>query len=264
MTASGKGGLQAFSWSRAHSMFHQWSGSMLPGTRTTRNPPSTSSAMPANGCRLTNAAMPSPHITSAGSATIHTAGPGFRKKKRPGSAGFSDLPICLTSKSLTDFHPDGDFPFISQQLAWHQQKFMLKYSFHQTAYAAYRPNLLGNNLIQNMIKDYNGHTYWISGNIRSFCHEESKFPKWLNVAVGYGAEGMTGAFSNAESTDGHQIPAFTRYRKFFLSVDVDLTRIPTKSPFLRTMFTLLSFIKIPAPAIGYSTQGSWSFYPLYY
>ena len=158
----------------------------------------------------------------------------------------------------------GSMMFISQQLAWHQQKFMLKYSFHQTAYAAYRPNLLGNNLIQNMIKDYNGHTYWISGNIRSFCHEESKFPKWLNVAVGYGAEGMTGAFSNAESTDGHQIPAFTRYRKFFLSVDVDLTRIPTKSPFLRTMFTLLSFIKIPAPAIGYSTQGSWSFYPLYY
>ena len=154
--------------------------------------------------------------------------------------------------------------FIGQQLAWHEQRFTLKYSFHQTHYAPYNPNLLGNNLIQNMIKDYNGHSYWVSGNISSFLPQGSKFPKWLNIAVGYGAEGMTGAFSNATDQNGQPVVPFTRYRKFFLSVDIDLTRIPTKSKLLKGVFTVLSFIKIPAPTLEYNTLGQFKVYPVYY
>ena len=45
----------------------------------------------------------------------------------------------------------GSAIFVGQQLLWHQQKFSLKYSFHQTQYAQYRPDLLGKNLIQNSI-----------------------------------------------------------------------------------------------------------------
>ena len=115
-----------------------------------------------------------------------------------------------------------------------------------------------------MIKDYNGHSYWISGNISSFLPEGSKFPKWLNIAVGYGAEGMTGAFNNSLDQNGQPIPQFSRYRKFFLSVDIDLTRIPTKSKVLKGIFTVLSFIKIPAPALEYNTLGQLKFYPFYF
>ncbi len=158
----------------------------------------------------------------------------------------------------------GSMIFIGQQLAWHEQRFSLKYSFHQTQFAAYRPDLLGNNLIQNMIKDYNGHTYWISGNISSFLPEGSKFPKWLNIAFGYGAEGMVGAFSNSMSQNGQPIPAFPRYRKFYLSLDVDLTRIPTKSTLLKGIFNVLSFIKIPAPAIEYNSLGQFKMHMIYY
>jgi len=170
--------------------------------------------------------------------------------------GFS--PGDLTANTL------GVMIFVSQQLGWHEQRFSLKYSFHQTQYAAYRPDLLGSNLIQNMIKDYNGHSYWISGNISSFLPRSSKFPKWFNVAVGYGAEGMTGAFGNSAIHGRQPIPDFPRYRKFFLSVDVDLTRIPTRSKFLKGLFTVLSFIKIPAPAIEYNTLGQIKFHPFYY
>ena len=136
--------------------------------------------------------------------------------------------------SLGDFTANtmGSIIFIGQQLAWHEQRFSLKYSFHQTKFAQYRPDLMGDNLIQQMIKDYNGHSYWISGNISSFLSEGSKFPKWLNVAMGYGAEGMTGAFNNSVDQNGQPIPQFPRYRKFFLSIDIDLTRIPTKSKVL--------------------------------
>jgi hypothetical protein len=72
---------------------------------------------------------------------------------------------------------------------------------------------------------------------------------------------MTGASSN---TAGPNIPPQERYRRFMLSVDVDLTRIPTHSKFLKGVFTVLSFIKIPSPAIEYNTLGNFRFYPLYY
>lgn len=170
--------------------------------------------------------------------------------------GFS--PGDLTANTL------GSMIFVGQQLAWHEQRFSLKYSFHQTKYAQYRPDLLGDNLVQNMIKDYNGHSYWISGNISSFLPEHTRFPKWLNIAVGYGAEGMTGAFSNTAGHNGQPVPEYRRYRKFFLSVDVDLTRIPTKSKVLRGIFTVLSFIKIPAPALEYNTLGQFKVHPFYY
>ena len=118
--------------------------------------------------------------------------------------------------------------FIAQQLAWQEQRVLLKYSFHQSDYWEKRPNLLGENLAQNMLKDYNGQTYWMSANIASFLSEESKFPKWLNVAVGYGADGMLGAFNN------NAFPEIERQRQYYLSLDIDLTRIKTKSKFANT------------------------------
>lgn len=154
--------------------------------------------------------------------------------------------------------------FMAQQFAWDEQRMLLKYSYHPTQYPQYRPELLGDNLIQNMLKDYNGQTYWLSGNIHSFLREGSKFPRWLNVAIGYGAEGMTGANGDAGGTPSDQIPQFVQYRKFFLSVDVDLTRIPTRSKFLKGIFTILGFIKIPAPALEYNTLGQFKFHPFYF
>ena len=141
---------------------------------------------------------------------------------------------------------------------------MLKYSFHQTKFASIRPDLLGDNLIQNMVKDYNGHTYWLSGNIASFLPKTSKFPKWINVAFGYGAEGMTGAISNPDSVNHKKIPDFVRYRQFYLSLDVDLTRIPTHSKVLKALCTIFSFIKVPFPAVEYNTLGQFKFHAIYF
>jgi len=50
--------------------------------------------------------------------------------------------------------------------------------------------------------------------------KESRFPKWLNVAVGYGAEGMVGSYYNPSN-----LPHFDRYRQYYLSLDIDFTRI---------------------------------------
>ena len=154
--------------------------------------------------------------------------------------------------------------FIGQQLAWSEQRFLIKFSFHQTEYPQYNPELLGKNLIQEIIKDYNGETFWLSGNIHSFLRKKSRFPKWLNVAFGYGAEGMTGATNNPTKYEGRPIPQFDRYRQFYFSLDVDYTRIKTRSKVLKVFFTVISFIKIPFPTLEYNTKDGLKFHYLYF
>jgi hypothetical protein len=116
-----------------------------------------------------------------------------------------------------------------------------------------------------MLKDYNGQTYWLSGNISAFLPKSSKFPKWLNVAVGYGAEGMTGAYTNpATAPDGTPIPASERYRQFYLSIDVDFSRIPTNNKTLHTILCVVNVLKFPFPALEFNTRGEILFYPFYF
>ena len=155
--------------------------------------------------------------------------------------------------------------FMGQQALWHEQRIAMKYSYHNTQFPQYRPNLLGSNLPERMLKDYNGQTIWLSFNLKSlFLGKESKFPSWINLALGYSAEGMTGGFSNVNQYNGQAIPEFTRTRQFILSPDIDLTRIPVENKFLKTTLKVLSFIKIPMPAIMLDSQGDFSAYWLYF
>lgn len=215
------------------------------------------------------------YISRIGHASYRWAG--LDKKRSIWFGGLLGFAYMLNIEILDGFSSEWGFSlgdlaanttgcviFMVQQFAWDEQRILLKYSYHPTQYPQYRPELLGENLLQNMLKDYNGMTFWLSGNIHSFLPEKSRFPKWLNIAVGYGAEGMTGAFGNASETMSDQIPPFTQYRKFFLSVDVDLTRIPTRSKVLKAVFNVLGFLKIPAPTVEYNTLGQFKFYPFYF
>lgn len=150
----------------------------------------------------------------------------------------------------------GSTLFISQQLIWNDQRIVPKFGFRPSGFAAYRPAVLGSNFAEQIIKDYNGQTYWLSVNISSFLKEETRVPKWLNLAVGYGATGMTGGHENPPMTNsqGNAI-TFNRARQYYLSFDIDLTRINTKSRLLRTIFHTIGFLKIPAPGIELSKQG---------
>lgn len=155
--------------------------------------------------------------------------------------------------------------FMGQQALWHEQRISMKYSYHHTQYAQYRPDLLGSNLPERMLKDYNGQTIWLSFNIKSlFLNNESRFPSWINVALGYSGDGMTGAFDNTLTHNGKTIPEFTRTRQFVLSPDIDLTRIPVNNKFLKTTLKVLSFIKFPMPAVMLDTNGDFTWHWLYF
>jgi hypothetical protein len=154
--------------------------------------------------------------------------------------------------------------FVAQQLAWDEQRFLLKFSFYPSTYAKYNPEKLGRNILQNSLKDYNAQTYWLSSNIRSFLGKESKFPGWINVALGYSGDGMLGAKSNPAVLDGESLPYYKRQSQYLLSLDVDLRRIKTRSDLLKLVFHCLGFVKLPFPALEYSSGGTFRFYYLYY
>jgi len=157
--------------------------------------------------------------------------------------------------------------FASQQLGWKEQHIQYKFSTH---YISYEPdlqlradNLFGNSLPERLLKDYNAQTYWFSFNIHSFL-PQSNIPKWLNIAAGYGAEGMYGGYENiAYDKNGNIIfnrTDINRYRQWYVAPDIDLTKIKTNSKVVRTLLTALNAFKIPAPALEFSNgkvKGHW-------
>lgn len=135
--------------------------------------------------------------------------------------------------------------YIGQELLWEEQRITLKYSFHQTKFASQRPDKLGNGFAEELLKDYNGQTYWLSANLHSFF-KDSNIPKWLNVAFGYGADGM---LTGKSEPINNLVISPKRYRQYYLSFDIDLTKIKTNSHVLKSVFDVLNLIKVPFPTL---------------
>ena len=211
-----------------------------------------------------------------------------RKKARWMGAGFGLL--YQTSFEVLDgyskkwgfsfadvgFNTAGALLFLGQDMAWQDQRIKLKVSSKRINYESYTVtsddgeasmdlqtraiDLYSGNLAARYIKDYNAQTLWASANIYSFLNnEESRFPKWLNIAVGYGAHNMFGGFENEWEYEekSYRIPDgdFPRYRQFYLSLDIDMQKIKTKNNFVRLLLRVANTFKIPAPAIEVNTLG---------
>ena len=152
----------------------------------------------------------------------------------------------------------GSSALLAQQLAWHEVRIMPKWSFHLTSYAAMRPNVLGSNVPERWLKDYNGQTYWLCTDVGAFLKPGNRWPRWLQPAVGYGGQDMV---YNDDGTNAAQ--GLRPYRQFYLSVDVDLRRIPTRSVLLKRVFYTLSIFHLPAPALEYNPSNGFGFHGLY-
>ena len=147
---------------------------------------------------------------------------------------------------------------ISQQLKWNEQRIMLKYSYSPSIYASTRPNILGNGITEEFLKDYNGQTYWLSANISSFLKTDSKFPKWFNFSLGYGADGMLGGEDNIwEDKNGvmYDYSSTNRSRQFYFAPDINFAKIKTDKKGLKALFIVLNAIKTPAPTLELNNGG---------
>lgn len=152
--------------------------------------------------------------------------------------------------------------FLGQQLGWQEQRLQLKFSYWPTEYPQYNPEVLGSTPIERVLKDYNGQTFWLSINPQSFSASRKIFPKWLNIAVGYGATGMTNTYENLPGV--YPDNPYHRTRQFYLSLDIDLTKIKTKSEFLRLLLIAANTLKIPFPTLEFNDVDGLMFHPLYF
>ncbi len=218
--------------------------------------------------------MASYYLGRVGYSSLRWAG--VDEKKATWYGGMTGLVYLTTVEIFDGFSEEWGFSpgdmvantagaalFIGQQLAWHEQKLVMKWSYHSTPYAKYNPDQMGSTPLQRMMKDYNGQTYWLSANISSLGLQHSRLPKWLNMAVGYGAEGMTGGPGNPSEVNGIPVPYSERYSQFYIAPDIDLSRIPVKSKTLKLILTTIGFIKIPMPTLEFNKNGV-KFHPLYF
>lgn len=152
---------------------------------------------------------------------------------------------------------------LGQELLFKEQVVKYKFSYWESTYSKNANGYLGTNTLNRIFDDYNGHTYWLSCPINKIIPSK-KIPDWLNIAVGYGANGMYGEFENITECNGIPIPPSVRYRQYLLSLDIDWTRIHTDSKFLKVILKGLTFVKMPFPTLEYNSQGKLRGYLLYY
>lgn len=209
---------------------------------------------------------------------------GIERKKRIWYGGLSGFVFQTMIEVLDGFSTEwgwswGDFganvlgsaALISQELAWDDQRIKLRFSTHRNDYVEPDLNqradeIFGTSFGERLLKDYNAQTYWASVNLKSFM-PKSKLPAWLSIAVGYGADGMFGARENIGKNDDGSVyfdrTDVPRYRQWYLSPDVDFTKIKTNKKGLKILFTVLSAFKFPAPSLEFS-QGKFSFNAIHF
>lgn len=137
---------------------------------------------------------------------------------------------------------------LANELAWGRQRIHFKVGFMPTNHPRQRPELLGKNFAQQLLKDYNGHTFWLSYSLYGLW---TKWPRWLCVSAGYGAGGLLGGYGKEDA----EIIAEREFRRYHLSLDVDLTQIPTRKRGLKLLFGILNAIKVPFPSVEFSRRG---------
>jgi uncharacterized protein YfiM (DUF2279 family) len=198
---------------------------------------------------------------------------GINRKKRIWLGGMSGAVYQTVIEVLDGFSAEwgwswGDFSanilgsslLVAQELAWDEQRVKLKFSFHRKNYSDPQlvqrsDELFGKDLGQRFIKDYNGQSYWASVNLHSFF-PKSKIPHWVNISLGYGAEGLFGGKENLSKDKNGNITFdrrdIKRYRQWYLAPDLDLSRIRTRSKALHILLTIADAFKFPLPALELS------------
>ncbi|MET0243091.1 MAG: DUF2279 domain-containing protein [Flavitalea sp.] len=162
----------------------------------------------------------------------------------------------------------GSAGYVAQELLFQNQVFQFKLGYRPYNYPenlkARRDNLFGATLPEQLLKDYNSQRYWLSGNIKSMFPDWN-VPGWLNIAVGYSADGMYGGHGNTWSDKQGNSFDYThikRTRRFYLAPDIDLTKIRTNSKVLKTVFFVVNSVKIPAPTFEINSSGKVVFRPI--
>lgn len=92
------------------------------------------------------------------------------------------------------------------------------------------------------IDDYDGHTYWLSLRVHDVLPAAAKpyWPEWLGLAAG---------------VSGYRLDTDEAAREYFLSLDVDLTRVLPANTWLGAQLReMANYLHLPAPALRLSPR----------
>ena len=105
--------------------------------------------------------------------------------------------------------------------------------------------------------DYDGHIYWLSFNMHNLLPEpiDAYWPKFLNLAIGYGVKNYSPFSSNYDSSQPVK-------RHFAISLDYNLTEIPLEGGFIDLLKGVLNYFHFPAPGIEKTEGENLQFKPL--
>lgn len=135
--------------------------------------------------------------------------------------------------------------FVGQDLLWNEQRIQPKFSYNNSKSKGVVTTNMNASFTDRLFKNYDGQTFWLSFNINSFA-KTNYIPNWLNFSVGYGVDGYLYNLNT--------MPIPEKSKSLYLSLDVDLSKIKTKSHFINTLFSICNTIKIPAPTIEFNSK----------
>jgi hypothetical protein len=100
----------------------------------------------------------------------------------------------------------------------------------------------------DLLDDYTSMKFWITFNPYDLLSK--KMQKWYPSILGFGL-GVT--LQNAS----HLISGANAYREWFLAFDIDITKLPGNTGFLKALKKILNFYHIPTPGIKISHGTIW-------
>lgn len=146
----------------------------------------------------------------------------------------------------------GTILYTFQERKFKNQPFKIKFSSHKSTYASCRPSLLGENRLQQILKDYNGQTYWLTFNYNELWNKRIKLFDYIDFAFGYSIDGFTGGHNNPEISSCNCLISncnnLKRTSQFIFSVDLNTSKIKNKHPILGKFLLPFDIVKIPFPA----------------
>jgi len=141
----------------------------------------------------------------------------------------------------------GSLYHVAQRLVPRLEAINIKWSF--------KPKWLIRGVNNNfaLLDDYTSMTFWLAINPHDLLPAKiaKYYPAFLDVAVGLS---MRGASALGNSTNA--------YRAWLIGLDIDITKLPGNTPFLKKLKKILNYYHIPMPAIQILPTGIW--YGLYF
>ena len=159
--------------------------------------------------------------------------------------------------SPSDFYFDlaGATFFLAQHYVPALQNITPKWTYFPTEWTG-QPVL---NRPRNIGDDYNSSAFWWSINVHNILPDNFKnfWPKWLNIALGYGGNAIDA------NPDPNGPPDQLSVRRYMIALDYNMVQLlPDGCPFWNWCKQTMNIFKFPAPTIEFSKTGT-RFYLMY-